>query len=199
MAIFKPESSGSFTDYLGICEIALMSFTDKSKDFEWADIFIEVTVKQKGSDYDKPLQIKGSLERENGVVTGGSVLKRMYHFFEQIGCSAGINVQGNWEDENGDEIKDIASYLNEKFACISMPDSPPDSYPYIAYFYKEQPKKIGGKSYTNVWPKVYTYSEENITKLKNDIDWLKGKGYLKELSDEVANAPAFNESSLSNL
>ena len=178
MAIFKPESSGSFTDYLGICEIALMSFTDKSKDFEWADIFIEVTVKQKGSDYDKPLQIKGSLERENGVVTGGSVLKRMYHFFEQIGCSAGINVQGNWEDENGDEIKDIASYLNEKFACISMPDSPPDSYPYIAYFYKEQPKVPGGKSYTRVFTKAYQNKDENKAKLENDVNWMKSKGYL---------------------
>ena len=199
MAIFKPESSGSFTDYLGICEIALMSFTDKSKDFEWADIFIEVTVKQKGSDYDKPLQIKGSLERENGVVTGGSVLKRMYHFFEQIGCSAGINVQGNWEDENGDEIKDIASYLNEKFACISMPDSPPDSYPYIAYFYKEQPKVPGGKSYTRVFTKAYQNKDENKAKLENDVNWMKSKGYLKEMTDEVENKTQMSGSGLSNL
>ena len=199
MAIFKPESSGSFTDYLGICEIALMSFTDKSKDFEWADIFIEVTVKQKGSDYDKPLQIKGSLERENGVVTGGSVLKRMYHFFEQIGCSAGINVQGNWEDENGDEIKDIASYLNEKFACISMPDSPPDSYPYIAYFYKEQPKVPGGKSYTRVFTKAYQNKDENKAKLENDVNWMKSKGYLKEITDEVENKTQMSGSGLSNL
>ena len=199
MAIFKPESSGSFTDYLGICEIALMSFTDKSKDFEWADIFIEVTVKEKGSDYDKPLQIKGSLERENGVVTGGSVLKRMYHFFEQIGCSAGINVQGNWEDENGDEIKDIASYLNEKFACISMPDSPPDSYPYIAYFYKEQPKVPGGKSYTRVFTKAYQNKDENKAKLENDVNWMKSKGYLKEMTDEVENKTQMSGSGLSNL
>ena len=199
MAIFKPESSGSFTDYLGICEIALMSFTDKSKDFEWADIFIEVTVKQKGSDYDKPLQIKGSLERENGVVTGGSVLKRMYHFFEQIGCSAGINVQGNWEDENGDEIKDIASYLNEKFACISMPDSPPDSYPYIAYFYKEQPKVPGGKSYTRVFTKAYQNKDENKAKLENDVNWMKSKGYLKEMTDEVESKIEMSGSGLDNL
>ena len=199
MAIFKPESSGSFTDYLGICEIALMSFTDKSKDFEWADIFIEVTVKQKGSDYDKPLQIKGSLERENGVVTGGSVLKRMYHFFEQIGCSAGINVQGNWEDENGDEIKDIASYLNEKFACISMPDSPPDSYPYIAYFYKEQPKVPGGKSYTRVFTKAYQNKDENKAKLENDVNWMKSKGYLKEAKEEASGDTQMSGSGLSNL
>ena len=46
MAIFKPESSGTYTDYLGICEFAIMDFKDKSADFDWADIFIEVIVRQ---------------------------------------------------------------------------------------------------------------------------------------------------------
>jgi len=199
MAIFKPESNGSFTDYLGICDIALMDFKDKSADFDWADIFIEITVKQKGSDYDKPLQIKGSLDRENGVVTGGSVLKRMYHFFEQIGCGAGINVQGEWEDENGDKIDNIAEYLNERFACISMPDNPPDDYPYIAYFYKEQPKVPGGKSYTRVFHKAYQNKDGNKAKLENDVKWMKSKGYLKEMTDEVENKTEMSGSGLSNL
>ena len=106
MAIFKPESNGNYADFLGICEFAIMDFKDKSADFDWADIFIEVTVKQKGSDYDRPLQIKGSLERKGGIVTGGSVLKRMYHVFDQIGCSAGINVQGEWEDGDGNKIEE---------------------------------------------------------------------------------------------
>ena len=199
MAIFKPESNGNYTDFLGICEIALMDFKDKSADFDWADIFIEVAIKQKGSDYDYPLQIKGSLEREKDIVTGGSVLKRMYHFFEQIGCTAGINVQGEWEDENGDKIDNIASYLNEKFASISMPDSPPDDYPYIAYLYKEQPKVPGGKSYTRVHHKVYQSKDENKAKLTNDINWMKSKGYLKEMTDEVSNKTKMSESGLSNL
>ena len=188
MAIFKPESSGSFTDYLGICEIALMSFTDKSKDFEWADIFIEVTVKQKGSDYDKPLQIKGSLERENGVVTGGSVLKRMYHFFEQIGCSAGINVQGNWEDENGDEIKDIASYLNQHHSSLVMPDTDPD-FNYLAYVYKEKPKQKGGKVYSRVFHKVQKNDLVGRTQLESDVKWFKNKGFLKEASESDTQTP----------
>ena len=73
------------------------------------------------------------------------------------------------------------------------------SYKYLAYFYKEQPKKPGAKSYTTVWPKVYISTDENQSKLKNDIDWLKGKGYLKELTDEVANAPAMSGDGLANL
>ena len=73
------------------------------------------------------------------------------------------------------------------------------SYRYLAYFYKEQPKKPGAKSYVNVWPKVYWASDENTAKLQSDIDWLKSKGYLKELSDEVATAPAMSGDGLSNL
>ena len=199
MAIFKPESKGSYTDYLGICEIALMEFTDKSADFEWADIFIEVTVKQKGSDYDKPLQIKGSLERENGVVTGGSVLKRMYHFFEQIGCGAGINVQGEWEDENGDKIEDIAEYLNSRFACVAIPDSPPEDFPYIAYFYKEQPKVPGGKSYIRVFTKAYQNKDENKAKLESDVKWMKSKGYLKEMTEDAEGNTQMSSGAFSNL
>jgi hypothetical protein len=200
MSIFRPEIKESTGNkYTGVCKFAILNFEDKSGLFDWADLYLEVEVKQEGSEYSRNLQIKGSFEKDsNGKITGGSVLKRLYGFFDAIGCKAGLNIDGEWEDENGAKIEAICDYLS-MYTANPIPGSDIDSYPYIAYFYKEQPKKIGGKSYTNVWPKVYTYSEENITKLKNDIDWLKGKGYLKELSDEVANAPAFNESSLSNL
>ena len=198
MAIFKPESTSSFTDYLGVCEIALVDFKDKSKDFDWADIFIEVTVKQKGSDYDRQLQIKGSLERENGIVTGGSVLKRMYHFFEQIGCGAGVNVQGEWEDSEGNKIDDIAQYLSDNHLSSVIPGTDPE-YNYLGYLYKEQPKVPGGKSYTRVFTKVYQNKTDNKAKLENDVNWMKSKGYLKEMTDEVENTTEMSGSGLSNL
>ena len=113
MAIFKPESSGSFTDYTGICSFGLVDFTDKSDMFDWADIFIEAKVKQKDSDYDRVLQIKGQLDKEGGKIVGGSVLKRMYHFFEQIGCDAGITADGKWEDSQGNEIHFEAQLMGD--------------------------------------------------------------------------------------
>ena len=122
----------------------------------------------------------------------------MYTFFEAIGCSAGLNVDGKWEDEKGEEISDIVDYLSI-FRSNPIPGEDIDNYPYIAYFYKEQPKKPGGKAYTTVWPKVYKSNDENKVKLKKDIDWLKGKGYLKELTDAESNAPAMNEGGLANL
>ena len=190
MPIFRPEiKQSSGNKFTGVCKFAILDFEDKSGLFDWADLYLEVEVKQEDSEYSRKLQIK---------IVGGSVLKRLYIFFDAIGCTAGLNVDGEWEDEKGNKIEAICDHLS-MFTANPIPGSDIDSYPYIAYFYKEQPKKIGGRAYTSVWPKVYRYSEDNVTKLKNDITWLKGKGYLKELTDEVANAPAMNESSLSNL
>ena len=200
MAIFKPamtESTGG-NKFTGICKFAVISFADKSDMFDWADLYLEVEVKQEHSDYTRKLQIKGSFEKDaSGNITGGSVLKRLYNFFDAIGCTAGLNVKGQWEAEDGTKIDSIVDYLNK--GASDGDAETVSSYRYLAYFYKEQPKKPGAKSYVNVWPKVYWASDENTAKLQSDIDWLKSKGYLKELSDEVAAAPAMSGDGLSNL
>ena len=203
MAILKTvttEFSNDNNTFLGICKFAIMGFEDKSGMFDWADLYIEVEVKQEHSDYTRKLQIKGSFEKDDkGNISGGSVLRRMYAFFDAIGCTAGLNVEGKWEDEKGEKIDNIKDYLSKSFITKGTADFEPQSYDYLAYFYKEQPKKPGAKSYTTVWPKVYRSSEENYNKLKSDIDWLKGKGYLKELTDEVKSAPNMTGSGLANL
>ena len=198
MAIFKPESNGSFTNFTGICEFGLLEFKDRSAEFEWSDIFIEVLIRQKDSDYDRTLQIKGSLDKEDGKVTGGSVLKRMYHFFDQLGCGVGINIQGEWENEEGDKIKNIAKYLNDKFIIGNNKTYEPNM-DFIGYFYREKPKTAGGKAYTRTFTKVYKNVEENKAKLQSDVDWMKSKGYLKEITDEVSNKIEMSGSGLANL
>ena len=201
MAIFKPETTefSGENKFQGVNQFAIINFEDKSGSFDWADLYLDIEVKQEHSDYTRKLQIKGSFEKDsNGQITGGSVLKRLYTFFEAIGCSAGLNTDGEWEDEKGNKIDDITDYLSV-FRSNPIPGGDIEDYPYIAYFYKEQPKKPGGKAYTTVWPKVYKSSDENKVKLKKDIAWLKGKGYLKELTDEATNAPTMNEGGLANL
>ena len=135
-------------------------------------------VKQKDSDYDRTLQIKGSLEKENGKITGGSVLKRVYNFFDVIGCKAGLNVKGTWEDENGIQIENIGEYLNKEYI------NPLQDFDYVGYVYKEKPKKAGDKAWTKVYPKIYANTSEGKSKLESDIKWLKEKGYLKEFTGE---------------
>ena len=87
-------------------------------------------------------------------------------------------IKGEWEAEDGTKIDNIVDYLNKGASDGDVETV--SSYRYLAYFYKEQPKKPGAKSYVNVWPKVYWANDENTAKLQSDIDWLKSKGYLKE-------------------
>jgi hypothetical protein len=111
MAIFRPEekkSSGS--PYLGVIEVGIIGFSDRAKEFDFADIFLEVELSVKGSEYSNKMAILGSLDKDaSGNITGGSVLNRMYKLFDAIGCNAGLNVQGVFEDENGNTIDDIAT------------------------------------------------------------------------------------------
>ena len=112
MAIFRPVmNTGS--SFFGICEINIKSFKDRSEEFDWADVFLDVTVKQKGSEYTRNIKLAGSFDKDaDGNITGGSVLKRIYTFFDAIGCKAGLNVNGGWEDENGVKIENIVNYLS---------------------------------------------------------------------------------------
>tara|TARA_R110000824_G_scaffold69214_2_gene178333 strand:+ start:15178 stop:15777 length:600 start_codon:yes stop_codon:yes gene_type:complete len=199
MAIFKPKSTGGGNKFLGICEVGIVGFKDRSDEFEWADLYLDVTVKPKESEYTRNIQIKGSFDKDtNGKIEGGSVLRRMYVFFEAIGCGAGLNVDGGWEDADGNEILDIASYLNENFSEITIPGDDP-RFDYLAYIYREQPKKSGDKSWTKVYHKMYKNLDGNSAKLQDDITWLKDKGVIKELDDSTSNDKSMSEGALSNL
>ena len=184
MAIFRPESgSSSSNSFYGICEVAIIGFEDRSSEFKWADIYLDIEVKQKGSDYTKQLRIVGDLEKTNGKISGGSVLKRLYNFFDIIGEKAGLTVDGKWETEDGEEIHDIARYLNQKHASEVMPDTDPD-FNYVAYVYKEKPKQKGGKVYTRVFHRIQTNDDNGKKQLDSDVKWFKDKSFLKEASDE---------------
>tara|TARA_R100000458_G_scaffold20571_1_gene18368 strand:+ start:278 stop:889 length:612 start_codon:yes stop_codon:yes gene_type:complete len=184
MAIFKPKTTES-VNYYGVCDIAVLGFSDFSSKYDWADIYLDVEIKQKGSDYTKSIRIAGSFEKEpDGSIKGGSVLSRLYHFFDIVGIQAGVNAQGGWETEDGKAIENIADYLNANHA---LDNREPKTFPYLAYVYKEKPKKAGDKVYTRVHHKIQPNSPEGRTKLEADMDWLKKKGYLKEAKENEAN------------
>ncbi len=176
MALVKPKMStgGGGNKFYGICEASIVGYEDKSSKFDWADIFIEVEVKLKDSEYTKKMQICGQLERVGEDVTGGSVLNRMYKFFEVIDCKAGINLKGEFEEEDGTPILNIAEYLNNNFAPKS------DLDPFMCYVYKSEPKD-GGQSYTRVLPKLVMNTEAGKKDLESYVAFMKQKGHLKEV------------------
>lgn len=190
MGIIRPtsKSSNETSNYYGICNIAILSFRDKSENFDWADVYLEVEVQQKGSDYTKTIRLAGSLDRDpDGSVTGGSVLNRLYHFFDVLGVTAGINAKGAFETEDGQPIENISKYLTENH---SNGTEEPTTFPYLAYVYKEKPKQPGGKVYTRVHHKINVNSEEGRRKLTEDVTWFKSKGFIKEAAPEQPKSTA---------
>mgnify|MGYP003130841527 FL=1 len=190
MALFKPKTTTP-TNFYGACEISILNYTDKSKEYDWADIYLDIEIKQKGSDYTKSIRLAGSFEKgPDGSITGGSVLNRLYHFFDIVGIEAGVNAKGEWETATGEPIKDIAKYLNDGYVAES---NEPKSFPYLAYVYKEQPKQAGGKVYTRVHHKLNHNSPEGRKRLEEDVKWFKSKGFLKEVKEDSPNAVSQEE------
>ena len=183
MALFKPKNLNSGTGgnkFMGICEMGIMGFTDRSADFDWADIFIEVEVGILDSDYSRTIRIRGSFDKDaKGTISGGSVLNRMYKFFGDIGCTAGINQKGGWESQDGKAIKDIAKYLNDNHCSEETIPGTTPSLDYLGYVYKELNKK-SGKSYTTVHYRLFPNTSAGNVDLASHVKWLKTNGYLKE-------------------
>ena len=179
MGIFRPVTkSNKFT---GLCKCAIVGFEDKSGSFDWADMMIEVSVLQEGQEWPRTFNVSGTLEKDaSGLITGGNALTRLYAFFDTIGCKAGLTTAGNWEDDNGNDIDDIAEYLTSRFA---QDESNPTSFDYYAYFYKEQPKKIGAKPWVKVMPMLAPTNNEGEAKIMDSVKWRKSKGFLKEFDD----------------
>ena len=119
MAIFKPENKSTPSGFLGPIEVGIIGFTDRSGEYDWADVFIEVELSVKNSEYSNKMSILGRLDKDsNGDIVGGSVLNRMYKMFEAMGCQAGLNVKGAWEDEHGNAIENIGSFLSERYKAV---------------------------------------------------------------------------------
>tara|TARA_R110002020_G_scaffold128392_6_gene287798 strand:- start:1032 stop:1625 length:594 start_codon:yes stop_codon:yes gene_type:complete len=183
MAIFKPANSEGGSKYLGICEAGVLGFQDRSSEFEWSDIFIEMEIKQKDSDYTKKLQIAGAFEKDsNGDITGGSVLNRMYKIFDTLGCDAGVNVKGQFENDKGEVIPDIASYLEDRYTTGNAVEM---ETPFVVYVYKSVPKPNETQSYTRVLPRLYPNDADGKAKMASDVKFLKSKGMLKEYDESA--------------
>ena len=192
MALFKPAQTSSNTSgFLGVQEVTITNFENKFEKFSWADVYIEVELNQKNSQYTKLMRIAGSFdfEADGRTIKGGSVLRRVYNLMEAGGRKVGISTVGCWEDENGNGIDNITKYLSENFAA----SEPIESYPYLAYIYKEKNPK-SGKIFTTVYPKLWRNDDVNKVKMESDIKWLKDKNIIKEYIETVSGHNDSNQS-----
>ena len=200
MAIFKP-AKGSGGSFFGILPAALIDIVDRSDDkkddgtkrFNWADIYLDVEFEPKGSQYTRKMQIAGSFERDsNGKITGGSVLNRMYSFFDAIGFAGGVNLDGEWEDKDGNKIDDIEQVLKDY--CMENPIVTNDSvYKYLIYVYKEQPRNGSDKVWTRVSNSIFLNKPGEQDKFSERINFLKSRNIIKEYNGVTKETGKFTE------
>ena len=185
MAIVRPEIETVNVKYTGILEVAIMDFKDRSNEFDWADIFLSVELKPKTSDYTQFLEIAGRMDKDSdGNITGGFILKRLYRLFELIGFTGGLTPKGEWEDNDGNKITSIGSHLNERFQTGNPIMEP--SYDFVAYSYKELPRKSGQKAYTKIHHRMEKNNAKGIATLEDHVQWMKRKNFIKEWNPELS-------------
>ena len=186
MAIFrptpKPESTGG-VKFTGVCEVGIVGFTDRSSEFYWADVYLEIEFALKNSKYTRKMQVAGGFEKDgSGNIGPGGVLDRVYRIFDAIGCEAGLNVKGEWEDNEGNPIADIAGFLNANYCSNFMPGTDP-VLDYVADVYKALNKKTG-TTFNNMLVKLYPNTEKGKEEMASYVKWMRNNNYLNEATDE---------------
>tara|TARA_Y100000593_G_C4248518_1_gene305927 strand:+ start:469 stop:1089 length:621 start_codon:yes stop_codon:yes gene_type:complete len=184
MPRFRPnpaESGGN--QFGGFMNGLITGYKDRSDEFDWAEVFIDVIFDVPNSQYPVIYSLKGKYDREdNGNIKSCSMLNRIYYLFDAIGFKGGPNVIGDWEDENGNKIDNIETFLNQNYSTENT-GLDPDSYPYHIFTYKEWVDKAG-KAYTRVCPKVVLNTEKGKADLKSYVAFLRQKNIIKEYTGE---------------
>ena len=185
MPRFRPSSTvnGAGSSFGGFMEGQIVDFNERSDEFDWADIFIDVTFRVPISQYPVIYSLKGTYDREDdGNIKSCSLLNRIYYLFDAIGFKGGPNVKGDWEDDNGEIIPKIDVHLSENHIHKDALTS--DNNPYHIFVYKEWVADKG-KAYTRVCPKIVMNTTKGITDLKSYIAFLRQKNILKEYTGET--------------
>lgn len=187
MALFKPEKKESTGDWTGYKQMGIESITDKSDQFDWADVYLEFAMKVEGSKYPRNMYLSGSFDREDdGSLKDSGLFRRIYHVFDILGFDGGLNIKGEWENSDGTKIDDIGKTLSDKYA----PDVPFDDpkMNLIGYVYREAPRKGGnGKIFTRVHHYIHHNTNEGMAFIKDRINFLRTKGFIKEASEDQIN------------
>ena len=186
MPRFRPNvtSNSGGAQFGGFMEGQIVEYIDRSEEFDWADIFIDVVFRVPASQYPVNYSLKGTYDREdNGNIKSCSLLNRIYYLFDAIGFKGGPNVVGEWEDADGVTIPKIDDYLSKNHIKDNAVTN--ETYPFHIYVYKEWIADKG-KAYTRVCPKIVMNTSKGITDLKSYVAFLRQKGILKEYTGETA-------------
>ena len=173
---FRPEEKVNPGSWLGFKEANITRIVNKKYKHDALkklDVAISLDVETEGSKYPVELALFGNFdwESKNRIKSNG-FLSALYRFFDTINFNGGVNIEGEWVDENDNKIDDIVEYLNDHIAKNT------EQYPYYVYVYEEEGKN--GKSYSKVWRRIEKNNEEGRKSLQEYIDFCKNRGMLNE-------------------
>jgi hypothetical protein len=193
MALLKTTTSSAKNDFTGYFEAGIIKVEDKSGQFDWADVWLDVHFNIKGSQYPQIHSIKGSFDKEpDGSVQINKMVRQFNYFKDAIGFTGGINTEGKYETADGEPIESIVDSLNSFINELNGSDNPMLESPlgFYIYVYKEAPKKPGDKIYKRVLGKICSNDSKGKAELESYVTYMTQKGYLKEASDtDVAKSP----------
>ena len=184
MAEFRPEKKEGGGNWLGFKQGKILEIKDRSDEFDWADVYLQVDFEVEGSKYPRVMTIAGSYDRtdDGEDIVDCRLVKRLYWFLDTIRSGIHINLKGEFERDNDETIvTDLPKYLMEK-GMIGNGLIPSESE-YELYVYREPPKD-NGKIYTRVYPRVSRRTPTELTDFKSYINYLLDKGFLKTYNGE---------------
>tara|TARA_R100000458_G_C8276117_1_gene251325 strand:- start:107 stop:748 length:642 start_codon:yes stop_codon:yes gene_type:complete len=201
MALLQTKTSSVKNDFTGYFEAGIIKVEDRSDQYDWADVWIDVHFNLKGSQYPQVHSIKGSFDKEaDGTVKVNKMVRQFNYFKDAIGYEGGINTMGTWEDEEGGVIDNIETSLNNHINNMNGSDNPmlEPPFDFYIYLYKEAPKKAGAKVYKRVLGKICSNDAKGKAELTSYVTYMQQKQYIKEASDEdVANTTTSTTTSAS--
>jgi len=186
MALLQTSNKGTKNDFTGFLEAVIERVEDKSGQYDWADCWLDVHFKLKGSQYPQVHSIKGSFDKNpDGTIEVNRVVRQFNYLREAIGFDGGINTEGGWEMEDGSVVDNIESTLNQFINTMNGSDNPllEPPHDFLIYVYREAPKKAGDKSYKRVLGKIVSNNNSGRADLESYVTYMKQKGYLKEASE----------------
>ena len=174
------------SSFLGFQEASILSVTDRTANFDWADVYIDVPLATANSNYSTTLRIKGSFKRNQdySVIANSKLVKDIYALFDAIGYTGGIDKDGNFCDNTGKRIN-IEEELST-FASNKEASDKDHHYNLYVYVYKEWNQKRK-KGYTVVQNYVQPNTADGRAKVEERIDYLRSNGYLREATEEQLN------------
>jgi len=189
-------------DWTGVKEVGIIGFQDLSAEkkemgWQYADVYIDVELSVKDSDYTRNLAISGDLVKDvDGNLEHTATITRVYQLMDILGCKAGLNIKGEWVEAGDTPITDIGAYLSAKYAQSEASVQ----HNLYAFIFNKQAKagsvkQDGSKRdyYTNVYGRLWELSPKGLKDANSFVVFMRKGNKLKEFIESGNNHQAVQD------